>query len=41
MSMSWSVVGGVIVGALALCVLVGVVAIRGLRKFVRSVWPHS
>jgi hypothetical protein len=41
MSISWSVVGGVIVGALALCALVGVVAIRGLRKFVRSVWPHS
>jgi hypothetical protein len=39
--MSWPVVGGVIVGALALCGLVGVAAIRGLRKFVRSVWPHS
>ena len=39
--MSWRVVVGVIVGALALCALVGVIAIRGLRKFVRSVWPHS
>jgi len=39
--MSWLVVGGVIAGALALCALVGVAAIRGLRKFVRSVWPHS
>jgi hypothetical protein len=39
--MSWLVVGGVIAGALALSALVGVAAIRGLRKFVRSVWPHS
>jgi ABC-type phosphate transport system auxiliary subunit len=26
---------------IALIAAVGVIAIRGLRKFVRSVWPHS
>jgi hypothetical protein len=32
----------VVVGALLLLLAVlAVVAIRGLRKFVRSVWPHS
>ena len=31
-----------VAGALLLLVLVfAVFAIRGLRKFVRSVWPHS
>lgn len=28
-------------GLLALVVVFVVFAIRGLRKFVRSVWPHS
>ena len=28
-------------GLIALVLVVVVFAIRGLRKFVRSVWPHS
>lgn len=31
----------VIVAGAVLVILVAVLAIRGLRKFVRSVWPHS
>jgi hypothetical protein len=31
----------VITALAVLAVLVAVFAIRGLRKFVRSVWPHS
>jgi ABC-type phosphate transport system auxiliary subunit len=31
----------VTVAVIALVVVVMVFAIRGLRKFVRSVWPHS
>jgi hypothetical protein len=41
MPTSFLVIGGIIIGVVAVCVLAGVVAIRGLRKFVRSVWPHS
>ena len=33
-----AIVAGVLVIVL---VVVGVLAMRGLRKFVRSVWPHS
>ena len=31
----------VIAAAIALVVVIFVFAIRGLRRFVRSVWPHS
>jgi hypothetical protein len=32
----------IVAGALVIVlVVVGIVAVRGLRKFVRSVWPHS
>jgi hypothetical protein len=30
-------IGAVVVAG----VVIGIVAIRGLRRFVRSVWPHS
>ena len=37
--MTVAIVAAVVV--LALLVLIARLAIRGLRKFVRSVWPHS
>ena len=35
-------VAAIVVGVLLVVLVgVGVLGIRGLRKFVRSVWPHS
>jgi hypothetical protein len=32
---------GVVVAVVAVAVLAATMAIRALRKYVRSVWPHS
>jgi hypothetical protein len=35
-------IAALVIGGLVIVLLVvGILAIRGLRRFVRSVWPHS
>jgi hypothetical protein len=35
------ILAGVVVASAALVIVAGTIAIRALRKYVRSVWPHS
>jgi hypothetical protein len=37
----WLTVIGIVAGIVVLIVVLGTVGLRALRRFVRSVWPHS